>query len=100
MFAVADGYIYTSKDGLEWKKMEGLEGDYSSIEFGNGIFLALGKKDAGYNKAFVSAVSKDGIHWTETQLSKDTHIWMRDPFFVKDSFWIPWGDAVYSTTDG
>jgi|GEM_PF-6815081 len=99
-FAAAAGDIYTSIDGLEWKKAEGLQGDYSMIRFGNGFFLALGKKDMGWEEAYVAAISTNGISWAEQPVLGETNSLIKDIFFVKDSFWVPKGESVYATTDG
>ncbi|MGE5677718.1 MAG: stalk domain-containing protein [Pseudomonadota bacterium] len=99
-FAAAAGDIYTSGDGVEWKKVEGLKGDYSIIKYGNGFFFALGKTDIGWDKAYVAAVSTNGISWTENPVLGQTNRLIQDVFVVKDSFWVPVGEFVYTTVDG
>lgn len=99
-FAAAAGGIYTSLDGLEWKKVEGLQGNYSMIRFGNGFFLALGKKDIGWDEAYMAAISSNGISWDEQPVLGGSNSLIKDMFFVKDRFWVPKGESVYATADG
>lgn len=100
IYVAVDGRIFTSKDGVEWNKIDGLNIVFSYIEFGNGRFFAIGKREAGYEDIYVGAVSTDGINWTTAPIAGKANRFVDGVHFVNDSFWIVKDDFVIATTDG
>lgn len=59
--AVGNGHTYTSADGVDWRSKEfgyDMTCEFTSIAYGNGIYLAVGSGQSHY-----CTKSTDGINW-------------------------------------
>jgi Kre9/KNH-like N-terminal Ig-like domain len=95
IFAAVDrfGSIYTSLDGITWKKMNTIPGWIGGIDFGGGYLVAGGYSNIFQKSLIVS--STDGVNWAARYLGIDS--WLTGtPIYVNLTFII---SGSYGTGD-
>lgn len=98
--AVSGGRIYYSDDCVNWEKAYEFDGNFLNIEFGNGIFLAVGNKGGSYGNNWLGAVSSDGINWKASPEGGSQYSLVGSLMYANKSFWMARGMGTYITSDG
>ena len=91
----ADGFTWTIRTGTATADL------WNKIAFGNGIFVAIGSKDAGASGNFLMT-SINGIDWTEATINPTWADYWFDIYFGNGLFIAQGGaqDFVMTSPDG
>ena len=95
-------YAATSPDGITWtqRTLPISNISFSSIAFGNGIFVALGEATSGSAGSNVSMTSPNGITWTQRTLPANKS-WKSIAFGNGIFVATVWGESsVWTSPDG
>jgi len=92
-----------SSDGVTWTNITTLPSSnkiWSSISFGNGVYVATANSNSSGDHTTKGAYSTDGINWTETTLSSTASAWnsfYANGIFIAIPLYFSTGVAAYST---
>jgi len=89
--AVKDNYVWVSSDGNSWMQQQRVEGTWSSVAYGNGIFVAISSSNSKI------MTSEDGNNWSISDHGL-SGTW-RKILFAKGKF-VMVGDAGAVATSG
>lgn len=97
----AGGIGLKSTDGVTWDSVmfpSSPSGNWSSLTFGNGIFLFSNNATSGQSP--YTAVSADGENWTVSEPVSSYTTYLYRPRWLNDRFYATWGssNASYATS--
>ena len=95
--AVGDREFITSQDGINWNAISVPECYWSSITYGNNLFMAMGSNGLADTRGKRCMISTDGINWQLQNVVADDFQWSWKSISYGNNYFVSVARANYYT---